>query len=134
MGNFSAFSQEAEEAPEDSQQEAPEQEPEFLNFSDPFEPSLPALQPEMPQEVLEEGPDEPQGEIVPPALTVKGTVWGTKQPRAIINDGIYGEGDMIAGTDARVLRINETGILYEYQTKKFLMKRSEWSGVGKEAT
>lgn len=104
---------------------------EFNDFNDPFEPASPSEK--LQETALEPVPETiiPK-EISPPTLMIRGAVWGIKPCKAIINDRIYGEGDTIEGTDAKILRIDESGILYEYQEKRFLLKRSQWNDAGKE--
>jgi hypothetical protein len=63
-------------------------------------------------------------------MTVTGIVWGTKQPRAIIDGEVYGEGDIVANTEATIKKIDEAGILFLYKKKEFLMKRSKLLGIG----
>ena len=122
----------APEPKQESNEEAgPVEDEEFDQFNDPFEPA-PAT--ELPKEKAPEPVPETiiPKEIAPPTLTIRGAVWGVKPNKAIINDKIYGEGDTIEGTEAKILRIDESGILYEYQDKRFLLKRSQWNNAGKE--
>jgi hypothetical protein len=53
-----------------------------------------------------------------------------KQPRAIINSEVYGEGDIVKDTEAQVKKISEEGILFLYKNKEFLMKRSQLDRAG----
>ena len=102
-----------------------EADKEFVGFSDFFMPAIPEM---------EEAPmpmgggmfgGEDNANVTLPAMAVTGIVWGTKQPRAIIDGQVYGEGDVVGTTEAEILKINADGILFMYKNKEFLMKRSE---------
>lgn len=96
-----------------------EEEDEFSGFDDGFpeEDDTP-----VPAAVTQAQAEEES--VTPPAFTVTGIVWGTDRPQAIINDGIYGEGDIIEGTEAKIKKIDEEGILFEFKEKEFLKKRA----------
>ncbi|MCI0563526.1 MAG: hypothetical protein MN733_34050 [Nitrososphaera sp.] len=49
---------------------------------------------------------------LPPQLRIQGIVWGGAEPRAIINDAVYGVNDGIAGT--KILSIDRRGVTVEY--------------------
>ena len=74
---------------------------------DPFTLSLP-------QEtvVVETGPL--------PDFNVEGYVWGSSIPQAIIEGGVYSEGDMVKG--AKIVKIDKTGITLFYNGKNYLVK------------
>jgi hypothetical protein len=116
----------AEEAPK--RVENPEED-EFSKFTDFFRPVMPVKEVVAPVETSEEE-NQQNANIALPVMTVTGIVWGTKQPRAIINGEIFGEGDIVTNTEAQVKRINEAGILFLYKKKEFLMKRSQLLGIG----
>jgi type II secretory pathway component PulC len=105
-------------APENNNEE------EFFGFSDFFMPAFPRPE-ETPKVVTSELAEEENVGVALPAMDVTGIVWGTKQPRAIIDQKVYGEGDVVEGTQAEILKINSDGILFKVKTKEFLMKRSE---------
>jgi len=105
------------------------EEDEFSKFTDFFRPVMPVKEVVAPVETSEDE-DQQNANITLPVMTVTGIVWGTKQPRAIINGEIFGEGDIVTNTEAQVKRINEAGILFLYKKKEFLMKRSQLLGIG----
>lgn len=105
------------------------EEDEFSKFTDFFRPVMPVKEVVAPVETSE-ADDQQNANITLPVMTVTGIVWGTKQPRAIINGEIFGEGDIVTNTEAQVKRINEAGILFLYKNKEFLMKRSQLLGIG----
>jgi|GEM_PF-1200831 len=105
------------------------EEDEFSKFTDFFKPVMPVREVVAPVQTNEEE-DLQNANITLPVMTVTGIVWGTKQPRAIINGEVFGEGDIVTNTEAQVKRINEAGILFLYKKKEFLMKRSKLLGIG----
>ena len=48
----------------------------------------------------------------PPNLTVRGVLWGGREPQAIINDEVYRIGDTIEG--AKILSIDPAGVTIEH--------------------
>jgi hypothetical protein len=66
------------------------------------------------------------------SLKVTGIVWGGDKPKAIIDDKIYGKGDVV--NEAEIISITKEGILFKYYDKEYLMKReglsAESSGKG----
>jgi len=91
----------------------------FAFEEDPFIPMLPK---EIPKKVVEAvTPVESapvQENIVLPALNVAGVLWGTDKPMAIINDKVYGVGEMIGESGAKIHKIekNVVTIIYRMQT------------------
>ncbi len=104
------------------------EEEEFSGFVDFFQPAVPKGE-ALPVHISE-GAKQEDANVTLPAMTVTGIVWGTKQPRAIINSEVYGEGDIVKDTEAQVKKISEEGILFLYKNKEFLMKRSQLDRVG----
>lgn len=104
------------------------EEEEFSGFTDFFQPAVPKGE-ALPANTSE-GVKREDANVTLPAMTVTGIVWGTKQPRAIINSEVYGEGDIVKDTEAQVKKISEEGILFLYKNKEFLMKRSQLDRAG----
>ena len=48
----------------------------------------------------------------PPTLSVQGIVWGGSTPQAIINDQLYGIGDVVKG--AKIVMIDREGVTMDY--------------------
>ncbi len=59
----------------------------------------------------------PKQKITPPSLTIRGIVWGTQRPQAIVNGEVVSVGDTILG--ATVTAIDKTGIQIDYKGKSF---------------
>jgi hypothetical protein len=55
-----------------------------------------------------------------PNLTLEGVVWGTDKPMAIINGIVCGVGDTVK--EARIIAINQNGVLLNFKGKSFLLK------------
>ena len=53
-------------------------------------------------------------------LQVKGVIWGSDRPLAIINNKVYKVGDSILG--AKIVEINKRGILLDYKGKVYILK------------
>lgn len=72
--------------------------------------SKPVVQPPTPQV-----PDRPTGQPLaqgaPSTLDIQGLIWGGPEPKAIINDEVYGVGDVIQG--ATITSIEQEGITME---------------------
>lgn len=108
-------------AVEPSAQESPE---EPLDFKDPFFSGLPVKEGEVSEEPVAGGTEaaaEPEEQFDPAKYQVTGLVWGQAAPKAIINDTIYSIGDTVEG--AKVVNIDKNGILMEFNSKEYLMKR-----------
>lgn len=58
-------------------------------------------------------------EIPPPNITITGVLWGTPNPRAIINGDVYGVGDIVAGTGVKVFKIEKNNVLVIHQGAVF---------------
>ena len=95
-----------------------------VNVRDPFLTCLPEkLQKAQEQAVSKKKEFEksiPQEEIIPPNLTIKGLIWNTDLPQAIVNDSIIRIGDII--DEAEVLDITKEGISIRYRSKEFFVK------------
>ena len=59
-------------------------------------------------------------EIVLPAFTVQGMVWGGVRPQALINEGLCEKGDIIKG--AEIADITKEGVTLIYKNKKFIIQ------------
>jgi hypothetical protein len=105
------------------------EEDDFARFTDFFIPVKPVKEVVEPVYTNQED-EEANANVALPSMTVTGIVWGTKQPRAIIDGEVYGEGDTVANTEAQIKKINDEGILFLYKKKEFLMKRSKLLGIG----
>jgi hypothetical protein len=105
------------------------EEDEFARFTDFFIPVMPVKEVVEPVQTNQEE-EAASINVTLPSMTVTGIVWGTKQPRAIIDGEVYGEGDIVANTEAKIKKIDEAGILFLYKKKEFLMKRSKLLGIG----
>jgi hypothetical protein len=49
----------------------------------------------------------------PPSLQVQGLLWGGREPKAVINDQVYGVNDVVDG--ATILEINRHGVTTDYR-------------------
>lgn len=85
---------------------------------DPFRPSLPIKEKaeRRAEEVPEKRKEEPPKEIVLPAFSIAGVVWGYN-PRAIIDGEVHMIGDTVKG--AKILNITKEGIHMIYEEKEF---------------
>jgi hypothetical protein len=54
----------------------------------------------------------PSSPSPPPALRVQGLLWGVPEPRAIINDAVYGVDEMVEG--AKILSIDRRGVTVDH--------------------
>jgi hypothetical protein len=72
-------------------------------------------------------PDE--GDVVLPALTIAGIIWGSSFPQAIINDKVVKAGDMVG--DVLVDSISKDGLVLLYKKKQFILPAPGASGVNK---
>ena len=50
-----------------------------------------------------------------------GIVWGAENPKAIIDGNVMGIGDTVK--EAKIVDISKEGILFDYKSKQYLMKR-----------
>jgi hypothetical protein len=57
------------------------------------------------------GSSAPTGAVALPPLVVQGVVWGTLAPKAIINNEVYGVGDVVRGVT--IVSITHEGVLVE---------------------
>lgn len=128
----------SEEPPAETEAERPAPAPvapaapvapeESIDFKDPFMSALPSKEKDLPEDTpVEEGAveAEPEEEFDPAKYQVTGLVWGQAAPKAIINDSIYGIGDTVEG--AKIINIDKEGILWEFNSKEYLMKRDSGS-------
>lgn len=95
---------------------------EWGELKDPFESYLPSQE----KEESSGGTGAPQaGEEAATfdysSLVVTGIVWGTENPKAIINGNVLGKGDTVNGGE--IIDISKEGILFKYKDKEYLMKR-----------
>ncbi len=58
-------------------------------------------------------------ELQPPNLTIKGIIWNTNRPQAIINDRVVDVGDTL--DDAKIISIEKSKINVLYKGKEFSM-------------
>lgn len=104
----------------------------------PFIPELPKETPKIEVTVSEPGPlppvyeppprppepdvpePEPPQEIQPPQVDIRGLVWNTNRPQAIINDQVVDVGDMI--DDAKIVAIRKNEVDVVYQGASFTLK------------
>lgn len=110
---------------ESTEADSVQEEEDFDNISDPFLSALPKNEPEV---HIEETPIQDLSEYEPKEsvldlskFKVSGMVWGDVAPKAIINDNVYGVGDVIDG--AKISEISKEGILFVYNEKQYLLKR-----------
>lgn len=79
---------------------------------------LKSLLPELPSPAAraaaggQHGTPQPAPVKRPPALTVRGVVWGGSEPEAIINDEVYRVGDTVES--AKILSIDQAGVTIEH--------------------
>lgn len=95
-----------------------------MAFRDPFKTWLPSKEkgvPKMTEESVDMGPVAVEEKFDYSTLDVTGIVWGEAQPKAIINDNVYGIGDEI--NEATIINISKDGILLKFKNKEYLMKR-----------
>ncbi|MBI5872796.1 MAG: hypothetical protein HZB36_01460 [Candidatus Omnitrophica bacterium] len=95
-----------------------------MDFRDPFKPWLPSKEKSVPkesEEVAEKSQMATEEVFDYSTLNVTGIVWGEAQPKAIINDNVYGIGDEI--NEATIVNINKDGILLKFKNKEYLIKR-----------
>lgn len=93
----------------------------------PFNPNLP-VQPPMTVSApgLGMGPAE---SARPLAIVVQGLVWGGAEPRAIIDDEVYGVGDVVNG--ATITAIAREGITLEQGGRTMAVTIGQGQGAGK---
>ena len=85
---------------------------------DPLRSLLPQEQPVGPAGATGAPPVQlPTPPVPPPTLRIKGVVWGGVEPRAIINDHVYGVNDMVEGV--RILSIDRQGVAVEREGTRF---------------
>jgi hypothetical protein len=110
-----------EPAPEPASPQTPASPPAYTAFTlrDPF--SNPLLELTRPVQAGASGsgaasPGTPQAGSSPvrppPELNVQGILWGGTEPKAIINDQVYGVRDVVAGS--QILRIDRDGVLIDH--------------------
>ena len=91
----------------------------FAFEEDPFIPMLPKAIPKKVEEIAVPVGLTPVNEVVAlPPLTVAGILWGTDKPMAIINNKVYGVGETIDESGAKIHKIekNVVTIIYKMQT------------------
>lgn len=98
------------------------------DFRDPFKSWLPSKGEDV---VIDEPEDSDSGHAVDDVeeefdysgLEVSGIVWGEAAPKAIINDQVYGIGDVV--NEATIINIDKNGILWKFKNKEYLMNRGK---------
>ncbi len=100
---------------------------ENLDFKNPFVSLLPKK--EVPKKevgsVAKPTPvaTAPEKEVIPPSLIIRGLVWNSDSPQAIINENVVGLGDTIE--DAKITAIKRTGIEILFEGKYFTVSPNE---------
>ncbi len=93
-----------------------------LNFGNPFSSPLPKKSEIKPKVIVVPAQKEtptPPAPVTPPNLLVKGLVWNTDRPQAIINDQVVGVGDRVGETTIR--SITRNGIGFEFMKTHFTL-------------
>jgi hypothetical protein len=67
-----------------------------------------------------------------PDLDIKGIIWNSDMPQAIVNDRIVRIGDTIAGV--KIINIEKQGVSIDYNGESVLIKRGQTAGVKKKGT
>lgn len=76
------------------------------------QPSVPpTAQPATPSTARPTSPAD--ASVPPPTLEVQGMVWGGAEPRAVIDDRVYGVDDMVEG--GKILAIDRHGVTIEHK-------------------
>ncbi|MEA3328218.1 MAG: hypothetical protein U9Q08_00535 [Candidatus Omnitrophota bacterium] len=55
-----------------------------------------------------------------PIFEIQGMIWGGIRPQAIINNGVFEQGDIIQ--EAEIIEIDKQGITFLYRGKKFIIR------------
>ncbi|MBN3040824.1 MAG: hypothetical protein JW867_06820 [Candidatus Omnitrophica bacterium] len=89
------------------------------SYKDPFENLLP-------REAGPEGLDKigsQKDKLGPPPLNIEGVMWGSSEPKTIINGEVYAVGDIVPckGAEAKIFRIKENTVFISYGEKIFEM-------------
>ena len=79
---------------------------------DPFVPVIPITGEHKP-------PDKPPPVYVPPVVAVQGILWGTDNPRAIIDGEVYAEGDKLKNIEATLYKIKKNKAIIIYQDRPY---------------
>lgn len=98
-----------------------------LDFKNPFVSLLPKKEiikreiekPIVPEPVAK----EIEKDITPPNLIIKGLVWNSNRPQAIINESVVGVGDTVE--EAKITAITRTGIDILFEGKHFTVSPNE---------
>ena len=99
----------------------PEEEDTLEDVPDPFVSSFPP-KPEAAGTAKSSAQSaEPKDEFDYSSLKVTGIVWGAENPKAIIDGNVMGIGDTVK--EAKIVDISKEGILFDYKSKQYLMKR-----------
>ena len=100
----------------------PEEEETLEDVPDPFVSSFPP-KPEAAGTEKSSAPSaaELKDEFDYSSLKVTGIVWGAENPKAIIDGNVMGIGDTVK--EAKIVDISKEGILFDYKSKQYLMKR-----------
>ena len=95
------------------------------SLSNPFMPQLPkpkvevkpieSPKPPPPKQLTILAP-QPSAPTKPPTVVIKGLVWNSDRPQAIVNDQVVDIGDKIG--EMEIVSINKTGIDFLYQGEK----------------
>lgn len=92
---------------------------------DPLQSWLPKLpRPEVAASTKPTAPEPPP----PPSLHVQGLLWGGPEPKAIINDDVYGMNDFIDGS--KIIEIDRHGITIEYRGRPVFYALSPMTQTG----
>jgi hypothetical protein len=92
------------------------------DYKNPFESGLP-------QEAVEAETTESIQEIgssvvsLPEGITIEGVLWGSEMPQAIINGGVYKQGDKLKDNKSvSIFNIKDNTVFFSYQGKIFKKK------------
>ncbi len=148
FGSLFSFAQTNEivapaEAPKEEAKEETKEEPattsekpkdETADLKDPFISALPRKETAFISDMTSEqeislGAEEEVFDYS--SLVVTGLVWGTEDPKAIINGEVFGIGDAVNGGE--IINISSDGILFKYKEKEYLMRRHGAGGRDQEA-
>ena len=99
----------------------PEEEETLEDVPDPFVSSFPPKPEAAGAEKSSAQSAEPKDEFDYSSLKVTGIVWGAENPKAIIDGNVMGIGDTVK--EAKIVDISKEGILFDYKSKQYLMKR-----------
>lgn len=91
-------------------------------YKNPFESGLP-------QEAVEAETIESTQEVgdsvvsLPEGITIEGVLWGSEMPQAIINGGVYKQGDKLEDNKSvSIFNIKDNTVFFSYQGKIFKKK------------